>query len=136
LKGEMSASEAARRHGVSEQSVHNWKSQFLDGGRAALVAGKSRPSSREAQLEATKAALGEAHVELRVLKRVAEALNPSRSAKVIRVEEDLSVKRITGLLGMPCATWYCHRVKHLAGDPMKGPWPAPLTDWIEPLAAK
>jgi transposase len=85
LKGEVSASEAARRHGVSEQSVHNWKSQFLDGGRAALVAGKLRPSSRESQLEdeleATKAALGEAHVELRVLKRVAEALPPSRSSK-------------------------------------------------------
>jgi len=85
LKGELSAADAARRHRVSEQSVHNWKSQFLDGGRAALVAGKSRPSSREVQLEeeleATKAALGEAHVELRVLKRVAEALPPSRSSK-------------------------------------------------------
>jgi putative transposase len=55
---------------------------------------------------------------------------------VIRVEEDLSVKRITGLLGVPRATWYRHRAKSLAGEPVKGPWPAPLTDQIEPLAAK
>lgn len=85
LKGELGASEAARRHGVSEQSVHTWKNQFLDGGRSALLAGKTRPSSRETQLEeeleATKAALGEAHVELRVLERVTEALPPLRSSK-------------------------------------------------------
>jgi putative transposase len=34
------------------------------------------------------------------------------------------------------ATWYRHRAKSLAGEPVKGPWPAPLTDRIEPLAAK
>lgn len=55
---------------------------------------------------------------------------------MIRVDEGLSVKRITDLLGIPRATWYRHRAKHLAGEPAKGPWPAPVTERIEPLAAK
>lgn len=55
---------------------------------------------------------------------------------MIRVDEDLSVKRITELVGVARATWYRHRAKHLAGEPAKGPWPAPVTDRIEPLAAK
>ena len=30
LRGEMSATEAARRVGVAEQTVHNWKRTFLE----------------------------------------------------------------------------------------------------------
>ncbi len=52
LAGEVTVAEAARRAKVSEQSVGNWKRQFLESGRAGLVAGKSGPSTREAQLEA------------------------------------------------------------------------------------
>ncbi len=67
---------AARRAKVSEQSVGNWKRQFLESGRAGLVAGKSGPSTREQQLEAEVTeltqALGEAAVELRVWKKSAE----------------------------------------------------------------
>lgn len=85
LRGEHSAAEAARRNGVSEQSVHNWKKQFLDAGRLGLESGVQRRSSREAELEAEneelKAALGEAHVELRVWKRGAEYLPPSRTSR-------------------------------------------------------
>ncbi|HZH21436.1 MAG TPA: transposase [Geodermatophilus sp.] len=81
LAGEVTVAEAARRAKVSEQSVGNWKRQFLEAG---LVAGKSGPSTREAQLEAEVAeltqALGEAAVELRVWKRSAEGrLGPSRT---------------------------------------------------------
>jgi transposase len=61
---------------VSEQSVGNWKRQFLESGRAGLVAGKSSPSTRAAQLEAQVAeltqALSEAAAELRVWKKSAE----------------------------------------------------------------
>jgi len=64
LAGEMSVAEAARRSKVSEQSVGNWKRQFLQVGRTGLAAGESGPSTREAQLEAEVAdltqALGEA----------------------------------------------------------------------------
>jgi hypothetical protein len=42
----------ARRAKVSEQSVGNWKRQFLEAGKSGLVAGKSGPSTREQQLEA------------------------------------------------------------------------------------
>ena len=86
LAGEVSVAEAARRSKVSEQSVGNWKRQFLEAGRAGLVAGKAGPSTREQQLEAEVAdltqALGEAAVELRVWKKSAEGrLGPSRTSR-------------------------------------------------------
>jgi transposase len=87
LAGEMTVAEAARRNKVSETSVAKWKAQFLESGRAGLAAGgASRPSGREEALEAEveelKAALGEAHVELRVWKKSAEyRLAPSRTSR-------------------------------------------------------
>lgn len=86
LAGEVTVAEAARRAKVSEQSVGNWKRQFLEGGRSGIVAGKSKPSSREQQLEAEVAdltqALSEAHLEARVWKKSAEGnLGPSRTSR-------------------------------------------------------
>ena len=86
LAGEVTVAEAARRAKVSEQSVGNSKRQFLEGGRSGIVAGKSKPSSREQQLEAEVAdltqALGEAHLEARVWKKSAEGhLGPSRTSR-------------------------------------------------------
>jgi transposase len=86
LAGEVSVAEAARRAKVSEQSVGNWKRQFLEAGRSGLVAGKSGPSTREQQLEAEIAdltqALGEAHLQARVWKKSAEGrLGPSRTSR-------------------------------------------------------
>lgn len=85
LRGEQSAAEAGRRAGVSEQSVHNWKRLFLDSGREGLAKGQRRRSNRELELEAEneelKTALGEAHVELRVWKKGAEYLPPSRTSR-------------------------------------------------------
>jgi transposase len=75
LSGESTQAEAARRHGVSETSIGKWKEQFLAGGREGLEHGDraGRPTGREAQLLAEvddlTRALGEAHVELRALKR-------------------------------------------------------------------
>lgn len=79
LGGELSAGEADRKAGVSEQTVSNWKRAFLESGRAGLVAGgRPRRSSRdvepEAENEELKAALGEAHVQLRVWQKGAEYL--------------------------------------------------------------
>jgi transposase len=87
LAGEVTVAEAARRAKVSETSVGKWKQQFLESGRVGLAAGGStRPSSREealaAEVEELKAALGEAHVELRVWKRSAEGrLAPLRTSR-------------------------------------------------------
>jgi transposase len=52
LAGEMTVAEAARRSKVSEQSVGDWKRQFLEPGRTGMAAGKSGPSTRETPLEA------------------------------------------------------------------------------------
>jgi transposase len=84
LSRELTAAEAARRHGISETSIGKWKDQFLAGGRTGLEHGAQRgPSGRERQLEAqldeVTRALGEAHVELRVLKRGGPAGCPSSS---------------------------------------------------------
>ena len=85
LRGELSAAAAGRRAGVSEQTVHNWKKAFLEGGRDRLARGARRRSAREAELEAEceelKAALGEAHVRLRVWQKGAEYLPPSRTSR-------------------------------------------------------
>ncbi len=86
LQGEVSIAEAARRQKVSEQAIGNWKRQFLEGGTAGIEAGKSKPTSREQQLEAEVAelttALGEAAVEIRVWKKSAEGrLGPSRTSR-------------------------------------------------------
>src|SRR3712207_2787752 len=74
LRGESSIAEAARRNGVSETSIGKWKEQFLEAGKEGLEAKERRgPSGEEARLHAQvdelTRALGEAHVELRVLKR-------------------------------------------------------------------
>ena len=85
LRGELSVAAAGRRAGVSEQTVHNWKKAFVEGGRDRLALGARRRSAREAELEAEceelKAALGEAHVQLRVWKKGAEFPPPSRTSR-------------------------------------------------------
>lgn len=74
LRGELKITEAARRYAASEVSIARWRDLFVEGGVAALKNGsRVAPSGREAQLEhdlvELTQALGEAHVELRILKR-------------------------------------------------------------------
>jgi transposase len=74
LRGELSAAEAARRHGVSETSIGKWKEAFVAAGREGLVSRVDRRRSGEqarlaAQVDELTRALGEAHVELRLLRR-------------------------------------------------------------------
>ncbi|MFV0308742.1 MAG: transposase [Desertimonas sp.] len=53
LRGELTIAAAARREGVSQTSIANWRDQFLDGGQQAVAAGgPSKPTSREHQLTA------------------------------------------------------------------------------------
>jgi transposase len=44
LRGEVTATDAARRAGVSGQTVHNWKGLFLDSAREGLAAQGQVPS--------------------------------------------------------------------------------------------
>lgn len=74
LRGELTIAEAARREGVSQTSIANWRDAFLDGGQQAVAAGgPSKPTSREQHLAAENeqlaAALGEAHMELRLWRK-------------------------------------------------------------------
>jgi transposase len=75
LQGESTQAEAARRHGVSETSIGKWKEHFLTAGRQGLEHGDraGKPTGQEARLaeeiDDLTRALGEAHVELRTLKR-------------------------------------------------------------------
>jgi|SRR5579884_422621 len=84
LRGECTVAEAARRNKCSETSIAKWRDQFVQGGVQALQDGaRQGPTGREAQLERELAevtsALGEAHVELRLLKRDGAAGFASRS---------------------------------------------------------
>ena len=55
---------------------------------------------------------------------------------MIRTDAGCSVSRFAELIGVPRRT-YCARLARLrAGDPPKGPWPAPVVDRIEPDVAK
>lgn len=86
LQNEITIAEAARREKVSEQAIGSWKRQFLEAGKAGIETGKTKPSSRERQLEEEVSeltqALGEAAVEIRVWKKSAEGrLGPSRTSR-------------------------------------------------------
>ena len=85
LRGEVSVAEAARREGASAVSISKWRDQFLAGGRQALEAGaRHGPSAREqrlvAEVEQLNAALGEAHMELRVWKKGGSLYGASTSS--------------------------------------------------------
>jgi len=75
ISGETTQAEAARRHGVSETSIGKWKDLFLQAGKTGLEqpAGAGKPTGREHQLESEvddlTRALGEAHIQLRALRR-------------------------------------------------------------------
>ena len=75
LAGEMTASEAARRHGVTPTTVATWRDRFIDAGRQGLQhglpgpagsAGSSAERRLRAEAEELKLALAEATVQLRI----------------------------------------------------------------------
>lgn len=113
LRGELTAQEAARRAGVSEQSVHNWKRILLESGRDGLAQGQRRRSAREFELEAEneelKAALGEAHVALRAALMTVFGTSLGRSSPFRLARPDFSRRRWTG------GTQNRHRMRRWAG---------------------
>jgi transposase InsO family protein len=55
---------------------------------------------------------------------------------MIRTDAGMSISRFTMLIGMPRRTYTRQRSRLLAGEPVKGPWPAPVVEAIEPSVAK
>ncbi|CAM5273980.1 helix-turn-helix domain-containing protein [Streptomyces fumanus] len=88
MSGELSAAEAAREAGVSEQSVSNWRRQFIEGGRNGL-AGESGKDTGEASRVAEltqenamlKTMIAELYMELRKYGRSAAVRPPQPRGK-------------------------------------------------------
>ncbi len=55
---------------------------------------------------------------------------------MIRTEVQLPISRFCELIELPRRIYHHRLAKHRAGEPAKGPWPAPVVDRIEPLVAK
>jgi putative transposase len=55
---------------------------------------------------------------------------------MIRQDAQLTVSRFAELIGLPRRTYHYRLAKLRAGEPVKGPWPAPVVDRIEPTVAK
>jgi putative transposase len=55
---------------------------------------------------------------------------------MIRLEAGMPITRFAALIGMPRRTYTRRRSRWLKGDPVKGPWPAPVVEAIEPTVAK
>ena len=50
---------------------------------------------------------------------------------MIRTDAQLSVSRFAELIGTSRRTYHYRLARFRAGDPPKGPWPAPVVDRIE-----
>lgn len=51
-------------------------------------------------------------------------------------DTQLPVSRLAELIGVPRLTYHCLLAKLQSCDPVKGPWPAPVAEPIEPTVAK
>jgi transposase len=92
LAHEMTVAEAARRHGVSAESINRWRNRFVDAGKAAMEDGMpGKASSRgslverrhRAEIQELKLALAEATVQLRIWQKGSEYVNqvPSQTSR-------------------------------------------------------
>ncbi len=142
LAGEMSCREAARRLGVSADSVVKWKHQFLEAGAQRLQEVPSGPAGRKGTPEQRRLQLENEQLKLA---RAAEGLAARRGAgrsgpfvdlEALREAAGLPVSRFCVLAGIPERTYRRRLARLHHGAPSKGPWPASKVDRIEALAAK
>ena len=131
LRGEVSIKAAARRERVSE-------TRSLPGGTSSWTAAARRWPAAPAMAQhpgagPTGPGRGADQRPRRSPRGGAGVAQGGRLA-----DAGLSVTRMCQLLGMPMACWYRWRAVVGAARPRpgKGPWPAPVVDQIEPLAAK
>src|SRR4028118_1322342 len=82
LRGETSAQEAARQHGLTVAEVEEWRGRFLSGAENAL---RSQPRDEEAQKEAEirrlKQKVGELVMDMDILKEAAKPYLPNPSGR-------------------------------------------------------
>jgi transposase-like protein len=77
LKGETTAAEAARRHGLRVAEVEEWRDRFLLGAENALRARpKEEEALREEEVNRLKRKVGELTMDLDIL-RTAQKLRPT-----------------------------------------------------------
>lgn len=71
LRGEQSVAELARQHGVVESLIHNWRTQFLEAGRARLLGDHVDHGIKalEQENERLKSLLGEKELSLYIAKK-------------------------------------------------------------------
>jgi transposase-like protein len=76
LRREEPAAKLARRFGVSEQTLHRWRDEFLTAGEAALSGGKNgngqqrRIAELEKEIEGRDQVIGELTIANRILKKL------------------------------------------------------------------
>ena len=82
LRGETTAAEAARKHGLTVAEVEDWKERFLSGADNAL---RSTPLDEEAQKDAEikrlKRKVGELVMDMDILKEAAKPYLPNPSPR-------------------------------------------------------
>jgi putative transposase len=107
LCGEEPATKLARRYGVSEQALHQWRDESLAGGEAALGAPKGQNDPRDRKIHELQKELSErAQVEVEWLKENLRS-SPEEKRRWIDPEHPmLSVARQCELVGLPRSSWY------------------------------
>lgn len=82
LRGETTAAEAARKHGLTVAEVEDWKERFLSGAENAL---RSKPldeeALKEAEIKRLKQKVGELVMDMDILKEVAKPYLPHPSPR-------------------------------------------------------
>ena len=129
---------AGRRCRSSRSRTGSGSSSRAASRASPTAAGRARTRSEqrlEAEIEELKAALGEAHVELRVWKK-SGGVPPGayEELEVIRLEAGMSTARFCRLVGVPERSYRRWQQRERQGQPVKGPWPTPSADRIEPIA--
>ena len=93
MSGEITIAEAARRRGVSTESINRWRNRFVDAGKAAMEdgmpggkgAGRGNFVERRqrAEIQELKLALAEATVQLRIWQKGSEYIDqvPSQTSR-------------------------------------------------------
>ena len=78
LKGETSAQEAARKHGLTVAEVEDWRDRFLSGAENAL---RSRPKDEEAvkddRIRKLERKIGEMTLDMDILREAAKPYRPT-----------------------------------------------------------
>jgi transposase-like protein len=82
VRGETTAAEAARKHGLTVAEVEDWKERFLSGAENAL---RSKPLDEEAlkdaEIKRLKQKVGELVMDLDILKEAAKPYLPNPSPR-------------------------------------------------------